>query len=74
MEPKRKYGGKIEKEPWYILTNLDTLDEVLKAYQGRSAIEAMFRDCKSGGYNLSGSKASVQRLSRLVLLIAKRLY
>ena len=30
----------------------------------------MFRDCKSGGYNLSGSKASEQRLSRLVLLIA----
>lgn len=67
---KRKYGGKIEKQPWYILTNLDTFDEVLKAYRGRSAIEAMFRDCKSGGYNLSGSKASVQRLSRLVLLIA----
>lgn len=67
---KRKYGGKQDKQPWYILTNLDTLDEVLKFYQGRFSIEAMFRDCKSGGYNLSGSKASTQRLSRLVLLIA----
>ena len=46
------------------------INEVFKAYQGRSSIEAMFRDCKSDGYNLSGSKASEQRLSRLVLLIA----
>ncbi|NEO75230.1 hypothetical protein [Moorena sp. SIO4G3] len=30
----------------------------------------MFKDCKSGGYNLEGSKASVERLTRLVLLIA----
>ena len=67
---KRKYGGIQEKQPWYILTNLDTLEQVLKAYRGRSSIEAMFRDCKSGGYNLSSSKASEQRLSRLVLLIA----
>ncbi len=30
----------------------------------------MFRDCKSGGYNLENSKASVERLTNLVLLIA----
>jgi hypothetical protein len=30
----------------------------------------MFKDCKSGGYNLEGSKASTERLTRLVLLIA----
>ena len=30
----------------------------------------MFRDCKSGGYNLEGTKASRERLTRLVLLIA----
>ena len=30
----------------------------------------MFRDCKSGGYNLEDSKASVERLTSLVLLIA----
>ncbi|MDZ4876891.1 MAG: hypothetical protein CLLPBCKN_006326 [Chroococcidiopsis cubana SAG 39.79] len=30
----------------------------------------MFRDCKSGGYNLEGSKASPDRLVRLILLIA----
>ena len=33
-------------------------------------IEAMFRDCKSGGYNLEGSKVKRERLTPIVLLIA----
>jgi len=33
-------------------------------------IEAMFRDCKSGGYNLEETKANEQRLTNLILLIA----
>ncbi len=67
---KRKYRGKGPNEGWYILTNLKSLSEALKVYQARSGIEAMFRDCKSGGYNLEDSKASVERLTSLVLLIA----
>ena len=30
----------------------------------------MFRDCKSGGYNLESTKANQQRLTNLILLIA----
>jgi hypothetical protein len=30
----------------------------------------MFKDCKTGGYNLEGSSASIKRLTNLVLLIA----
>lgn len=67
---KRKYRGKREDEPWYLLTNLPNLSEALLAYKKRVGIEAMFKDCKSGGYNLEGSRASVDRLTRLVLLIA----
>ena len=33
-------------------------------------IEAMFKDCKTGGYNLEGSQANTQRLTNLILLIA----
>ncbi|PSF28534.1 hypothetical protein C7H19_24625 [Aphanothece hegewaldii CCALA 016] len=33
-------------------------------------IEAMFKDCKSGGYNLESTQASIERATRLVLLIA----
>jgi hypothetical protein len=66
----RKYRGKTEKEPWYLLTNLSSLPEAVKAYKKRVGIEAMFKDCKTGGYNLEGSKASIERLTSLVLLIA----
>ncbi len=67
---QRKYRGQGSHEGWYILTNLSSLDAALKAYQARSGIEAMFKDCKSGGYNLEASKACVERLTSLVLLIA----
>lgn len=67
---KRKYKGKPEKAPWYLLTNLSDLEMALMVYQKRFAIEAMFKDCKTGGYNLEGSKASPDKLVRIVLLIA----
>jgi hypothetical protein len=67
---KRKYRGKQEKEPWSLLTNLADLATAVKVYKKRFGIEAMFRDCKTGGYNLEGSQASPDKLVRLILLIA----
>jgi hypothetical protein len=67
---RRKYKTKQEKSPWYLLTNLTDLETAVKAYKQRFGIEAMFKDCKSGGYNLEGSQASPDKLVRLVLLIA----
>jgi hypothetical protein len=67
---KRKYGSNKSSEPWYILTNLPDLKSALKAYSMRMGIEAMFKDCKTGGYNLEGTGANQERLTRLVLLIA----
>lgn len=67
---KRKYKENEEKDPWFILTNLADPLEVIKLYKKRNGIEAMFRDCKSGGYNLEDSKASIHRLTSLILLIA----
>ncbi|WP_322707961.1 IS4 family transposase [Nostoc sp. DedQUE04] len=67
---KRKYRGKQDKEPWYLLTNLPDLKSALIIYRQRFGIEAMFKDCKTGGYNLEGSKASPDRLVRLIFLIA----
>ena len=46
-----------------MLTNIESLDEVLKIYRSRMGVEAMFKDCKTGGYNLEGSKANVQGLT-----------
>ncbi|MFN6567138.1 hypothetical protein [Dendronalium sp. ChiSLP03b] len=42
----------------------------LKIYSQRFGIKAMFKDCKTGGYNLEGSQANPERLVRLILLIA----
>ncbi|WP_013334644.1 IS4 family transposase [Gloeothece verrucosa] len=67
---KRNYLNYKEKEPWFILTNLPSLDETIKYYKKRSGIEAMFKDCKTGGYNLEGSKGNEVRLTNLILLIA----
>ncbi|MDE5114396.1 MAG: hypothetical protein O4803_09110 [Trichodesmium sp. St15_bin1_1] len=63
---KQKYKDKMEKEPWYLLTNIESLDEVIKIYRSRMGIDTMFKDCKTGGYNLEGSKANVQRLTNLI--------
>ena len=67
---QRKYRGKQPKEPWYLVTNLDSADAAIAGYQHRMGIEMMFRDCKTGGYNLEGSKANPARLINLILLIA----
>lgn len=67
---KRKYRGKQSKEAWYLVTNLDNSDAAIAAYSRRMGIEMMFRDCKLGGYNLEGCKASRLRLNSLLLLIA----
>ena len=67
---KRKYKGKQEQSPWYLLTNLPDCETAVKIYRKRFGIEAMFKDCKTGGYNLEGSQASSDRLVRLILLIA----
>jgi hypothetical protein len=67
---KRKSKRNKVIEPWYVITNLPTAKKVIEIYKMRMGIEAMFKDCKTGGYNLEGSKANKQRLSNLILLIA----
>ncbi len=69
---KRDYRHHKVKESWFIITNLSDPNEVIQLYKKRAGIEAMFRDYKSGGYNLEGSKANILRLTNLILLIAVR--
>ena len=66
---KKTYRGWSVDEAWFILTNLSSIEEALDAYQKRMGIEEMFRDFKSGGYNLEGTQVRGQRLSALILLI-----
>jgi hypothetical protein len=66
----KKTRKKTVDEGWYLITNLTSVTAAVKAYSKRSGIEAMFKDCKTGGYNLERCQASEKRLLFLVLLIA----
>jgi hypothetical protein len=61
---------KCKNEGWYLITNLSCLKDAIKAYKKRMGIEAMFKDCKSGGYNLEKCQGKNERLLSLILLIA----
>ena len=67
---KVSYGGKQAKAHWYLLTNIDSLEKTLKLSESRFGIKAMFKDCKTGGYNIEKTKVSEPRFLALVLLIA----
>ena len=66
---KRKVSGFSQKEGWFILTDL-TLKLAIDRYRQRFDIEEMFRDFKTGGYNLESTKVSGERLISLLLLIS----
>lgn len=66
---KRNLKGETTKEGWFILTNLPDLSAAIKAYKKRFDIEEMFRDFKSGGYQLEETKVSGGRLNSLILII-----
>ncbi|OLT58078.1 IS4 family transposase [Moorena bouillonii] len=67
---KRNYRGLKTKEAWYILTNFEDLDTAIVSYQKRFSIEEMFRDFKSGGYSLEGSKLGAEYLTKLIIILA----
>ena len=67
---QRRYRGQGPKAPWYILTNLSDVKQVMAIYRCRWGIEQLFKDCKTGGYNLEDTRVNNQRFLALVLLIA----
>jgi hypothetical protein len=46
---RRQYRNRRTKEGWFVLTNLGSFENAIRAYRQRMGIEEMFRDCKSGG-------------------------
>jgi len=66
---KGKYRGLKTEEAWFILTNLNSLEQAIANYQKRMGIEEMFRDFKKGGYDLERTKLTGHRLISLILLI-----
>ncbi|WP_149031471.1 transposase [Moorena producens] len=68
------YRSKHHKHPWYLLTNLSTLQKNLAVYRARWGIETMFKSCQTGGYNLEQNRVKYTRLLALVLVIDACLY
>ena len=66
---KRNYQGMKVKDAWFILTDLGSLPLAISAYKQRMGIEEMFRDCKTGCYNLEGSGLRGERLIKMILLM-----
>ena len=66
---KRNYRGYSADEAWFILTNFSDLKTAISAYQKRFGIEEMFRDYKSGGYNLESTGVNGERLIALIILM-----
>jgi hypothetical protein len=66
---KRNYLGWTAEEGWFLLTTLSRLELAITAYKKRFGIEEMFRDLKSGGYNLEDTNVSGERLIALILVI-----
>jgi len=60
---KKNYRNQTTKGSWYILTNLGSLTVAIQSSKRRMEIEEMFRDCKSGGYNLEGTGLRGERLN-----------
>ncbi|MEG4602640.1 hypothetical protein QUA86_34800 [Microcoleus sp. F6_B6] len=46
------------------------LRAAIDAYKQRMGIEEMFRDCKTGGYELEGTSLKGNRLINIILLVA----
>ena len=66
---KRNYGAWKVDEAWFILTDLGSLPAAINAYKQRMGIEEMFRDCKTGGYDLEGTSLTGDRLINIILLM-----
>ncbi|NER21651.1 MAG: IS4 family transposase [Symploca sp. SIO1C2] len=66
----RKYRDKKSSEDaWFISTNLGDFSQAINSYQKRFGIEELFRDIKSGGYQIDKTLAHGDRLMSLLLLI-----
>ena len=66
---QRNYGACQVDEAWFILTDLGSLRAAIDAYKQRMGIEEMFRDYKTGGYDLEGTSLKGNRLINIILLV-----
>lgn len=65
------FDHKIYDEPLFLISNLDNALDIIDAYKQRFAIETMFKDFKSRGFNLHKSRLQKQNaISNLIMVAA----
>lgn len=65
------FWGKRPKQPLLLVSSLPPAWHLLKLYQRRFPIEALFRDCKSDGWHFAqGQVVDLDHLQRLVIAMA----
>jgi len=58
------------QDPWYLVSNLDHPSLIIRLYNKRFAIETLFGDLKSRGFNIHKSQLRCpERLSRLLIAV-----
>lgn len=67
---RKKVRSYVAEEGWFILTNMNNHSDAIAAYKLRFNIEEMFRDFKSGGYNMEDTNVEGSRFISLVLIIS----
>jgi hypothetical protein len=67
---QKKVRNYVAEEGWFILTNMSNHSDAIAAYKLRFNIEEMFRDFKSGGYNMEDTNVEGLRFISLVLMIS----
>jgi hypothetical protein len=68
---KRNYGGWKVDEAWFILRYLGSAAAAINAYKQRMGIEEMFRDFKTGGYDIERTSLKGNRLINMILLMTR---
>ena len=59
-----------QKEPWLIVTNMESKREAIQSYKRRMWIEEMFGDMKGNGFNLEKTRLQEEeKLNRLTMVV-----
>lgn len=64
------FDHKIYDEPLFLISNLDNTLDIIHAYKQRFAIETMFKDFKSRGFNLHKSRLQKEKTIANLIMVA----
>ena len=64
------FDQRIYDEPLFLISNFDNTPDIIEAYRQRFAIETMFKDFKSRGFNLHKNRLQKQHAVNNLIMVA----